>query len=185
MLNWIQQNPQLAGALFAAFWVVIPSLAQLGMNAFDKTSYGHAILTVLAGYGINLPQVLDGLKRFMAKALGITIVGALLLLVVSTTGCMVAIPQPGQSPQQVQACTTDATLRNIALGTAGGLTTAAGVEAAVATQESGNQGLSQGLAVAGAITAGVGAVLVGGSALLGQTYVSDGCAPALPVLGRK
>jgi hypothetical protein len=112
-------------------------------------------------------------------------IAPLLALCFAASGCMVAIPQPGQTPAQVQACSTDATLRNIALGTAGGLTTAAGVQAAVASQEGSNQGLTQALAVSGAITAGVAAVLVGGSALLGQTYNADGCAPALPAGAQK
>lgn len=223
MLLWIQQNPAIASAFFAAIWIVIPSLAQLGVDKLDKTTAGHAFLTVLAGYGINLPQVLDGLKRLMAKALGIAIAmliligfsstvyarpatpyrcsarmsptyvvawraaaaarvvfAALLMLValsVGVSGCMVALPQPGQTPAQVQACSTDATLHNILLYTSGGLTTTAGVEASVASQ---TPSASQGLAIAGAITAGAAALALGGSTFVANTYNADGCAPTLP-----
>jgi len=101
----------------------------------------------------------------------------------SSTACMVAIPQPGQTPAQVQTCSTDATLHNVALYAAGVLSTGAATEAAIASQESGNT--AQALGVAGLVTAGVGAAAVAGSAILGQAYNNDGCSPALPAGARK
>lgn len=94
------------------------------------------------------------------------------------TGCMVAIPQPGQTPAQVQGCTNDATAHNFLIGAAGILSTGAGVEATVATQV--NPKAAQGVAIATAVTAGVAAASVGAGALFGQSYNANGCLPVLP-----
>lgn len=93
-------------------------------------------------------------------------------------GCMQAIPQPGQTPAQVQACTVDATAHNVLIGTAGGLSTGAGVESAIATSTDPNT--SKGLVIGAAVTAGVAAIAVGAGTLFAQAYNNDGCAPSLP-----
>lgn len=93
---------------------------------------------------------------------------------------MVSTPMPGQTPQQVQACTVDATAHNILTGVSGVLTTAGGVEAAVATTTTPKT--AQGLAIGAAVTAGVAAASLGAATLLGKAYNADGCAPALPMV---
>lgn len=98
-------------------------------------------------------------------------------VVTAGCGCMVAIPQPGQTPQQVSACTTDATWHNVTQGAAGVLAGGAATEASVAATQDPNVGKT--LAVSGAITAGVAGGLTLVSALLGNVYTSDGCKPSL------
>jgi hypothetical protein len=94
-----------------------------------------------------------------------------------TAGCMQSIPQPGQTPAQVQACSTDATLTNVLHGTAGSLGAVDVAAGAVA------------LAVPGAATAMTIVSIAGGALAAGSTgwatltsqaYANDGCAPVLP-----
>lgn len=94
-----------------------------------------------------------------------------------TSGCMVALPQPGQTPTQVNACTVDATAHNVLLGAAGVLSGGAATEASIGATQDPN--VAKTLGVSGAITAGIagGAALV--AALFDNAYTNDGCKPSL------
>lgn len=107
------------------------------------------------------------------------IFGLVVLFAGSQTACMAANQQPGQTPAQVQACSTDATIHNV-------LTIASGVLAGGATTEATVAGLAKDdttkndLAIAGAVTAGVAGAAVLASQIVTSAYNNDGCAPALP-----
>jgi hypothetical protein len=47
-------------------WPVITGLASLGAAALDKTTVGHAVLSFLASIGLDLPKLLDALKRALS-----------------------------------------------------------------------------------------------------------------------
>ncbi len=98
-------------------------------------------------------------------------------LLAGACGCQVALPQPGQTPAQVQACTNDATAHNVLVGAAGVLSTGAGIESAVATQT--DPKVAQGLAIGAAVTAGLAAASTGVGLIFAQAYNRDGCSPAL------
>lgn len=57
-------NTWQAYALLA--WPLITALASMGYALLDKTSKGHAVLSFLAGLGLDLPKLLDALKRIVA-----------------------------------------------------------------------------------------------------------------------
>jgi hypothetical protein len=94
-------------------------------------------------------------------------------------GCEFAVAQPGQTPAQVQACSTDATLHNVAVYGAGVLAAAGAAEGAVAATES-QPSTEHALAVSGIVTAAVAGGATLAAELLGASYTSQGCAPALP-----
>lgn len=100
-----------------------------------------------------------------------------LILGWSMCGCVVSIPQPGQTPQQVAACTVDATWANVTEGAAGVLAGAAATQASVAATQDPN--VQKDLAISAAVTAGTAAGLTLVSGLLSRTYQNDGCKPSL------
>lgn len=94
------------------------------------------------------------------------------------SGCMVSVAQPGQTPAQVDACTTDATAHNVLLGAAGILAGGAATQASVGATQDPN--VNKTLAVSGAITAGVAGGLTLAAGLFDNAYTNDGCKPSLP-----
>lgn len=98
-------------------------------------------------------------------------------LLAGSCGCQYALAQPGQTAAQVRACTVDATMQNVLNATAGVLSTGAGVEGAVATQETGTT--AKGLATSVPITAGVGAAALLVGQFFASAYNADGCSPKL------
>lgn len=102
----------------------------------------------------------------------------LVILACTMSGCMASIAQPGQTPAQLQACSTDATLHNISAYVAGAAAVGATTEASFAAAES-SPSTQQGLAIAGIATAAVAGLATLGSQLTLAAYNSDGCGPAL------
>lgn len=76
-------------------WPVLTALSSLLVKVLDKTSWGHAFFSALAGLGIDLPKTLDAIKRMLSgtarTAAGIAsktmIVIALLTFTASSTSC--------------------------------------------------------------------------------------------------
>lgn len=60
-LTWSQVQPYVLLA-----WPVVTALASLAYTALDKTSRGHAFLSGLASLGLDLPKLLDALRRLVA-----------------------------------------------------------------------------------------------------------------------
>lgn len=158
-----------------AHWTVI--LAAVLLGARELTAQGinpvwHGVsLATLVLVGVALYSKIPGAKPPILPVLG-------LFFCLASSGCMAAVQQPGQTPAQVSACSTDATLHNVLLGAAGILTTGTATEASIAATQDAN--VSKTLAITGAATGGAAAALLGASVLVAQTYNNDRCAPALP-----
>ena len=58
---WVAAN----GVLFAAIWTIVTALASLGYTALDKTTTGHKVLSLVAGFGIDIPQILSYLRALL------------------------------------------------------------------------------------------------------------------------
>lgn len=101
-----------------------------------------------------------------------------LSLLAGSCGCQVALPQPGQTPQQVRACSTDATAENAFNATGNVLAGGAAVEGAVATQLPSKD--AQAMGIATAVTAGVSAGLLLVATYFGKAYNADNCSSAIP-----
>lgn len=94
------------------------------------------------------------------------------LLALMLPGCMASTPQHGQTPAQVQACSSDSTWHNILTTASGILAGGASTEATVAAAD---PGAGKPLAIGGAITAGVGGGLLLAGEAFGQAYTAQGC----------
>jgi len=98
---------------------------------------------------------------------------ALAFLGLTCTGCEAFTALPGQTPAQVQACSTDLSAHNWLAGASGVIGGTAATQAGVAALES--PGPAHTLAISGAITGGVAAGLLLAAEYFGAASTSSGC----------
>jgi hypothetical protein len=154
-------------------WPVLTALASIGAQALDKTKWGHAVLSLLASLGIDLPKLLDAIKRAISPAAraaaGKTI--ALLLFValsLSLQACLATAPivqvTPANKPQ-IDSCTSIGALHNgfvvgdFIVGAGGvGVASAAAIVRDAPTKD-----------IFAVIGIGLGAISAAGTAIVGFT----------------
>lgn len=61
IVSWVQANP----ILFTALWTVLTAAVSVAVRALDAFPRAHAVLSLLAGLGLDVPKVLDALKRIL------------------------------------------------------------------------------------------------------------------------
>lgn len=198
-------------ALVLLMWPLITAIISLFYNRLDKIPRVHAVLALLVKAGVDLPSILDAVKRLLSgqsiasqravslmklsdspqqaasklKPLGmIVMLGALVFLF---AGCGAFVPAPNvpvtQSNQaQISACQGTAGLHN-------GVTftdivlggLGAGVGSVAAADTQATSDVRTALALT---TAGIGALVAVGSLIAGYTatqYTNEGCSQVVPI----
>ena len=168
-----------AGAITSASLPAAPAtVLEAGTVATTILGILTSIVVVLSGTAAG-----PAMANSVEKAARVPPLAVLMILgcLFGASGCMVAIPQPGQTPAQVQACSSDATVHNIAAWSAGVLAAGGTTEASIAAADS-NPTVQKDLAITGIATAALAGVATLTAETEANAYNSQGCGPALPLL---
>ena len=195
-------------ALVLLMWPLITAIISLFYGYLDKNPRTHAILAILVKAGVDLPAILDAVKRLVTgqsiasqravalmklsdspqeaasklKPLGmIVMLGALVFLF---AGCLPppTVPVTPTNSAQVSSCQGLAALHNDTFVTDLALGVAGtGLGAVAAADTTANSSTRVGFSIGSAALAGlaaIGAVIVGYS---GQEYAVGNCSEVVPI----
>ena len=180
MLTW---PPNAATVLL--FWPILTAVISLFYNYLDGIPRVHAVLALMVKAGLDLPGILDALKRLLTgqsvaaqkAAKAVAAIAVLACLSATQSACLAAAPIVPVTPTntaQVSACEGTASQHNdlVVAGfvLSGGAT---GLGAVAAIDQ--NTGDRTGYAIAGAITGAVAAVDVAWTALTSSQFANSQC----------
>lgn len=178
-------------AMMLLLWPLVSGAASLLYGFLDRYPRWHAVLSALAKAGLDLPALLDDLRRIWngltpaqlaaakaaAKA-GAKVGAVVLVLATSQVACLPVTPVVPVTPanqKQVDSCGTIGTEHSGFVFGGIGVGAASAAMGGIAAADQGNQGLQQGLAIGAAAAGGLAALAAGGAGLTASAYASGQC----------
>jgi hypothetical protein len=185
-------------ATWLLLWPLITAVLSLVYNYLDRFPRVHAVLEIGVKAGIDLPAILEALKRFatgmpsagrlakMAAKTGGAIV-VLLVLGLSQSACIdssTTVPVNAGNQGQVNACLSSARVHNDSVIVGIGLGALATGAATTAAADS-DPNVRTGMAVTGAATAALAAGAASLAGLTASNFASNHCSEVVTPLPAK